>query len=111
MDLSQSQGWILVIAAIGANAVLIINALKSKQNGQKLDVLGGKADDIHVLTNSNLTSVKADLAIALKDIVFLKEFISKNTPVPVPDPEKPEPEFIARVELAPPPTSKPFSTP
>lgn len=93
MDLTQAQSWVLIIAAVGAAVVSIISALKSKQNGQKLDI-------IHQLTNSNLTAVKADLEIARKDITFLKEFISKNTKPPEP-PLEPEPTFVAKIELAP----------
>lgn len=90
-DTSQAQAWVILIAAVGAVVVSIINAIKSKSNGQKLDV-------IHQLTNSNLTAVKADLVLALNDINFLKEYISKNAKPP--DPTTPTPEFIAKIEIS-----------
>lgn len=95
MDISQAQAWVILISAVTAAAISIITAFKSKSNGAKLDV-------IHQLTNSNLTAVKADLVMALKDINFLKEYISKNAKAP--DPSVPTPEFIAKIEIAPPPT-------
>lgn len=94
IDGNTAQAWVIVIAAVGAAVVSVINAIKSKSNGAKLDV-------IHQLTNSNLSSVKADLVIALRDIGFLKEYISKNTAPP--DPTIPTPEFIAKIEIAEPP--------
>lgn len=99
MDFSQASAWVILIAAVASAVVSIISALKSQSNGQKLDIIDKKSDEIHVLTNNNLTAVKADLEIARKDIVFLKEFISKNT-IP-PDPKVESPEFVAKIELAP----------
>lgn len=103
IDLPQAQAWVIIIigalGALGTFVVTIISAFKSKSNGAKLDLTDKKLDEIHVQTNSNLTAVKADLEIARKDIVFLKEFISKNTTPPSPD--TPEHEFVAKIELAP----------
>lgn len=108
MDTSQAQAWVILIAAVSASVVSIISAIKSKSNGAKLDVINRKSDEIHVQVNSNLTDVKAKLEIAWKDIEFLKEFISKNTTPPKPpDPDKPEQGFVAKIELAPPPSEEP----
>lgn len=108
-DSSQAQAWVILIAAVSAALVSIISAIKSKSNGAKLDVTDRKLDEIHVLTNNNLTAVKADLEVALKDIVFLKEFISKNTTPPSPD--TPEHNFVAKIELAAPPETKTAAVP
>jgi hypothetical protein len=45
------------------------------RNGRATAVVDAKTDVIHQLTNSNLTSVKADLAIALKRIETLEGHI------------------------------------
>ena len=37
-----------------------------------------KADEIHVLVNSNLTKVKLDLAVALDEIAYLKEVLKRQ---------------------------------
>lgn len=100
LDVAQAQAWVILVAAVGAVIVSVINAVKSKANGKKLEVADRKLDEIHVLTNNNLTAVKADLEMARKDISFLKEYISKNTTPPKPD--EPQPEFIAKIELVPP---------
>lgn len=71
LDMSQAQAWIIVIGALATAVVSIIGAIKSRQNGVKLD-------EIHVLTNSQLTALKSDLATALKDIARLQKFISEG---------------------------------
>jgi len=45
------------------------------KNGKATAIVEAKTDVIHQLTNSNLTSVKADLAIALKRIEVLEGHI------------------------------------
>ena len=37
-----------------------------------------KADEIHVLVNSNLTKVNVDLAVALDEIAYLKEVLGRK---------------------------------
>ena len=44
----------------------------------KTDALIKKTDEIHVLTNSNLTAIKADLAIALQRIVVLEAALTRK---------------------------------
>lgn len=75
LDMSQAQAWIIVIGALATAVVSIISALKSRQNGVKLD-------EIHVLTNSNLTAVKNDLKTALADIKKLQQFITEGKSAP-----------------------------
>jgi hypothetical protein len=45
----------------------------------KADVIIHKAEEIHTLTNSNLTKVSTDLALALKRIESLEGFIARGT--------------------------------
>lgn len=44
----------------------------------KTDALIKKTDEIHILTNSNLTAIKADLAIALQRIVVLEAALTRK---------------------------------
>lgn len=59
------------LAALGA---LIIGL----RNTKKSDTIIKKADEIHTLTNSNLTNVKESLAIANDRIESLEKIIRKN---------------------------------
>ena len=58
----------VLITAVGAAVVNIIVALRT---GQKIDIAAAKTDglihqvqEVHTLTNSNLSAVKAELAVA-----------------------------------------------
>lgn len=103
MDITQAQAWTVIIVgvlgALGTFIVSIINVIRSKSNGEKLDSTDKKLDEIHVQTNSNLTALKADMVVANNEILFLKEYISKMALAP-PDPNVPPPEFIAKIEIA-----------
>jgi hypothetical protein len=63
-------GLAAVISALGA-------LFSSIRNGQKVDTLTEKSDQIHVLVNSNLTAVKSDLAAAQMEIRSLREIVVK----------------------------------
>ncbi len=52
-----------------------LTALAAFKQGIKISK---KTDEIHELTNSNLTSIKAELAIANQEIADLKKFIAKE---------------------------------
>jgi len=60
---------IVIISSSTAGIVSIVNAIASGwgrgEIKDKLETTNGKLDDIHVLTNSNLTNVKSQLSVAL----------------------------------------------
>ncbi len=62
-----------LIAAVPAT----VAAFASWRNGRKADVAAGKIAEIHVLTNSNLTAVKTDLALANSHIAELQMLVNK----------------------------------
>lgn len=64
------------LAAFGAMAVSVINAIKSNANGAKSDEIIKKAEQIHTLTNSNLSTVKAALEVALAKIDGLQTLVN-----------------------------------
>lgn len=70
----------VLVAALGAVIVNIIVALKT---GQKADVLihkteevANKVDQVHTLTNSNLSSVKAELTGTQNELKLLTQTIA-----------------------------------
>ncbi len=81
----SASDWFIMIPLITTAAVTIIAALKSQQNGVKLDVAKDKLVEIHDLTNSNLAAVRAEgvalresLAAANRRIEVLENFIPKQ---------------------------------
>lgn len=67
------------LAAFGAMAVSVINAIKSNANGIKSDEIIKKAEQIHTLTNSNLSKVTAALEVANARIDGLQKLILSMT--------------------------------
>ncbi len=61
------------VAAIAAVASVIVAWLNNRQ-GRKLHAQG---EEIHALVNSNLTAVKADLALALSRVAALEALIKE----------------------------------
>ncbi len=60
---------------------------QQRLTSEKADTLIQKTDEIHVLTNSNLTALKADLALALQRITQLEEaLVHQHATVPAPAP-------------------------
>lgn len=70
----------VVITAIGVAVVNVIVALRSSQKLatviEKSDKLIGQVEQVHTLTNSNLSAVKAELSSAIKEIVSMKDVIT-----------------------------------
>ena len=64
---------VALIAAIPPTLMAFVSLLKSQENGRK-------ADQIHVLVNSNLTNVKQELADANKHIVQLQKTVEALLP-------------------------------
>lgn len=75
------------VTGVGAVIVNIVVALRSSHKlttviektdnlSGKVDVQSGKIEQVHTLTNSNLSSVKAELSSAVKEIVSMKEVIT-----------------------------------
>lgn len=62
---------VAAIAGIPPTILAIATLIQSKKNGKK-------SDEIHVLTNSNLTKVKEDLVEAKEEIRGLKQHILKG---------------------------------
>lgn len=72
---------IALIAAVPTTIVALATLWQTLRNGAKASVLATKADEIHVLVNSNLTLVKSQLAEALAKIETLERLIAeKGTP-------------------------------
>lgn len=62
-------------------AKVAVNTQLTEDTGHKTDNLIKKTDEIHELTNSNLTSVKSDLAMAnqrIKELQLLVEDLAKG---------------------------------
>lgn len=66
---------IAVLAAIPPTVMAFAALVQSVRNGRKADTISTKTEQIHVLTNSNLTSVKADLALANEKIQELERLV------------------------------------
>jgi len=62
-----------IILALIAIIPATTAALVGIRNGKKVDNVSKKADDIHILVNSNLSQVKADLILANQRIKVLEE--------------------------------------
>ena len=73
---------IAAIAAVPPTIVAWATLRQSKLNAGKADVLVQKADEIHTLTNSNLTRVTAELALANDRIAKLEELIGRMSQSP-----------------------------
>ncbi len=71
---------VAVIAAIPPTLMALAAFVTSKQNGKK-------ADQIHVLVNSNLTNVKQELSEAKEQIIALQSLVESF--LPPHDPEIP----------------------
>lgn len=69
---------VAVIAAVPTTIIALATLWQTIRNGAKATVLTRKADEIHVLVNSNLTTVKAQLAAALAEIVILKKLVAQG---------------------------------
>lgn len=67
------------LAALGALMVSVINAIKSNANGVKADDIIKKAEQIHTLTNSNLSKVTASLEVANAKIDGLQLMVAEMT--------------------------------
>lgn len=67
------------LAGVGAMIVSVINAIKSNANGIKADDIIKKAEQIHTLTNSNLSKVTAALEVANARIDGLQVLVSTLT--------------------------------
>lgn len=65
-----------IIVSIPPTLVAIGGLIQGIRNGQKSAVIIHKAEEIHTLTNSNLTKVTADLALALRRIETLESYIA-----------------------------------
>jgi len=65
------------IAAIAAAVLSVMTLLKSNENGTKSDAIIQKSDVIHTLTNSRLTEVTAQLAVANEKIEGLQKLVSQ----------------------------------
>lgn len=65
------------LAALGAMVVSVVNAIKSNANGVKADDIIKKAEQIHTLTNSNLSKVTASLEVALARIDGLQKMVAE----------------------------------
>lgn len=75
------------VTGVGAVIVNIVVALRSSHKlatviektdnlSGKVDVQSGKIEQVHTLTNSNLSAVKAELSSAVREIVSMKEVIT-----------------------------------
>jgi len=65
-----------VLIGLIAAAPATVAAFAAWRNGRKADTTAGKIAEIHVLTNSNLTTVKADLALANLRIGELQRLVA-----------------------------------
>lgn len=99
----------VLITGVGA---VIVNIIVALRQGTKLDAVSEKTDgishqvqEVHTLTNSNLSAVKAELATATAQIQALRDLVQDlrnerekgaiavalSTPLPAPTPERKEP--------------------
>lgn len=67
---------IALIGIVPTTIAAITAAVVSIRNGRKADKLATKTEEIHVLTNSNLAAVKAELKSANDRIVGLEKLIT-----------------------------------
>lgn len=67
-----------LIVTIPSIILAVATLVVSLKNNQKANTIIGKADEIHTLTNSNLTNVKEALEIANTKIENLEKTILKN---------------------------------
>ena len=67
----------IILAAIPAIVASVAGLVVSLRNSTKADTNIRKAEEIHVLVNSNMTRVQADLAVANQRIGELEVIIGK----------------------------------
>ena len=65
MDMSQAQGWILIITAVSTAAVSVITAWKVGKSATKVD-------EVHVLVNSQATADRAKIDL-LQNLLVAKQ--------------------------------------
>lgn len=64
-----------IVAAVPATVIASATLWSSIANGRKAKITEAKVDVIHELTNSNLSALKADLALANQKIAGLLEIV------------------------------------
>lgn len=67
---------VAAFAAIPPTLVALAGLRQGRSNHQQGAELATKTDEIHVLTNANLTKVTADLALANQRIADLEQLVS-----------------------------------
>lgn len=85
---------VALVVALPPTLAAMAGLIQSRLNAAKSDTIIEKANEIHVLTNSNLTAVKAALAEAQEKIESLEQLVtqlamSKGEPVPPIPPSTP----------------------
>lgn len=86
--MSSATAYVVIVSAVGAALVSIVNAVGSWWGRQDARVAAvaaiGKLDQIHELTNSNMTAIKVQLQIALARIEMLERmFLMHGLTVPL----------------------------
>lgn len=71
--------WIAITVTIPALITSVATLVVAWRASTKADTIQKTADQIHLLTNSNLTKVTADLALALNRIGVLEAALTKRT--------------------------------
>lgn len=71
-----------IVTVVGAISLAVVNVVVALKQGTKLDTALAKTDglvhqvaEVHTLTNSNLSAVKADLASAAAQIQALRDVV------------------------------------
>lgn len=74
---SNAQVWISAIGALATVAVAYLGFLVSVKNSKKSDAIETKVDQVHTLTNSNMTALNAKLDAALAEVKAGKDMIAQ----------------------------------
>lgn len=79
VEIALIAGLPPTLAAVGTLVVSLRNSQKHDDEKTKVDEISTKADEIHVLVNSNMTEIKAKLAASELRVQKLEELLTSIT--------------------------------
>lgn len=60
MDITEAQGWVLIITSLATGIAAVVAAVRSISSDKKQDVVIAKSDEIHTIVNSSMTELRTE---------------------------------------------------